>query len=76
MFNRPKNVNFHKCNSARENHWKIVNKSDPFIKKGRMRYYIREVPNAIAYLINWHDKGEKKLKNIRLNIRTGRGGGS
>ena len=65
-FNRPKNVEFQKCHSAIKNNWKIVDKPDPFIKKGRIRYYIREVPNAIAYLINWHGKGESACSSIRL----------
>ena len=66
VFNRPKNVEFQKCNSAIKNNWKIVDKPDPFIKKGRIRYYIRETPKAKAYLINWHGKGESACSSLRL----------
>ena len=66
VFNRPKNVDFQKCHSAKVNNWKIVDRPDPNIKKGRLRYYIRETPMAKSYLINWHGKGESACSSMRL----------
>ena len=64
VFNRPKNVDFQKCHSAKVNNWKIVDRPDPNIKEGRLRYYIRKTPKAKSSSMRLTKQLEKEPVNI------------